>query len=70
MNNFASLKDNEAKSLIKIDFKVQGFKKIKNIILQRNGIFGFYLIDENKKKRDFIGNHYSDYSCIVRIVKD
>ncbi|CDW72111.1 UNKNOWN [Stylonychia lemnae] len=67
--NFTSIKHKQTKLPIKIDFQLEGFKIIKSIVLQRNGIFGYYLVDETKKKRDFLGNQNSDISCIVRITR-
>lgn len=33
------------KTSVKITFKVEGFKRIRNVVLQRNGVFGYYLIN-------------------------
>lgn len=47
--------------LLKIDFALQGFSQIKNVILQRNGLFGYYL------KSSQLGGETSGVTCMVRI---
>jgi|LauGreDrversion4_2_1035121.scaffolds.fasta_scaffold35824_3 hypothetical protein len=53
------------RNLIKIDFAIKGFKPIKNVVLQRNGIFGYFLYRQASSK--LTQGEQSDLSCMVRI---
>lgn len=53
------------RNLIKIDFAVKGYRQIKNLVLQRNGVFGYYLHSQTNSKRS--QGELSDMSCVVRI---
>ena len=38
------------KTSVKINFKIQGFKRVRNVVVQRNGVFGYFLVNQDKSK--------------------
>lgn len=54
LNKYEEIIYDKENQTIRINFVVRGYKTIKNLVLQKNGIFAFYLYDQEMRKRDVI----------------